>query len=48
MPSGSPVSEIVEPSQTGELLEAVATGLALTSTLVETGSLEHEPSETVR
>ena len=33
MPAG-PNSDMVPPSHTGELLEAVATGLALTTTVV--------------
>ena len=34
MPAGPPLREMVLPSHTGELLEAVATGLALTTTVV--------------
>ena len=49
MPSGPPVSWMVVSSHTGELLEAVAVGLALTATLVVAGSLEQPlASVTVR
>ena len=34
MPAGPPDRDIVLPSHTGELLEAVATGLAITTTSV--------------
>ena len=33
MPAGPPLREMVPPSHTGELLEAVAKGLALTTTV---------------
>jgi len=48
MPLGPPVSWIVLPSHTGELLEAVAIGLALTTTLVESVSEQPLASVTVR
>jgi len=34
MPAGPPLREMVSPSHSGELLEAVAAGLALTTTSV--------------
>ena len=45
MPPGPPVRLIVLPSHTGELEEAVATGLALTTTLVV--ALPVQPLESV-
>jgi len=48
MASGPPVSWMVSPSHTGELLEAVAVGLGLTTTLVVAGSLMQPPSVTVK
>ena len=48
MPPGPPVSWMVLPSHTGELLEAVAIGLALTATLVVAVSEHPLASVTVR
>ena len=48
MAPGPPVKTMVLPSQTGELLSAVAVGLALTTTLVMAGSLVQPPSVTVK
>ena len=48
MAPGPPVKTMVLPSQTGELLSAVAVGLELTVTLVVAGSLLQAPSVTVK
>ena len=48
MPPGPPYSSMVAPSHTGELEEALATGLMFTVTGVLTGSLTQLPLVTVR
>jgi hypothetical protein len=48
MPEGPPFNINVEPAHTGPLLPAVATGKALTTTVVVAGSEVHTPLFTVR
>ena len=48
MPVGPPFNINVEPAHTGPLFDAVATGNALTTTVVDTGNDAQVPLFTVR